>query len=53
MPVILLGALGGMVTSGLMGLFTGAVLLAVGYQVFMAWVDQGSAASAADPDADA
>ncbi len=38
MPVILLGALGGMVTSGLVGLFVGAVILAVGYQVFVAWV---------------
>jgi len=41
MPVILLGALGGMVTSGIMGLFIGAVLLGVGYQIFMAWVEQG------------
>ena len=39
MPVILLGALGGMVSGGIIGLFTGAVLLTVGYQIFMAWVD--------------
>lgn len=39
MPVILLGALGGMVSMGLLGLFIGAVILAVGYQLFMAWVD--------------
>ncbi|MFT5115912.1 MAG: putative PurR-regulated permease PerM [Parasphingorhabdus sp.] len=38
MPVILMGALGGMVSAGLIGLFGGAVLLAVGYQVFMDWV---------------
>jgi predicted PurR-regulated permease PerM len=38
MPVILLGALGGMATGGIIGLFTGAVLLAVGYQLFMSWV---------------
>ncbi|WP_238946991.1 AI-2E family transporter [Seongchinamella unica] len=38
MPVILIGALGGMVSSGFVGLFTGAVVLAVGYQVFMQWV---------------
>ena len=38
MPIILLGALGGMVSGGIIGLFVGAVLLAVGYQVFMAWV---------------
>ncbi|EED36358.1 transporter, PerM family [Luminiphilus syltensis NOR5-1B] len=39
MPVILLGALGGMVSMGMLGLFVGAVVLAVGYQIFMAWVD--------------
>ena len=38
MPVILLGALGGMITSGIIGLFAGAVLLTVGYKVFMEWV---------------
>jgi predicted PurR-regulated permease PerM len=38
MPVILLGALGGMATSGLIGLFLGSVMLALGYQLFMAWV---------------
>ena len=42
MPVILLGALGGMVAAGIVGLFVGAVVLAVGYQVFMAWVDEGT-----------
>ncbi len=40
MPVILLGALGGMVSAGIIGLFIGAVLLAVGYQIFMDWVDE-------------
>jgi predicted PurR-regulated permease PerM len=39
MPVILIGALGGMVSSGFIGLFFGAVVLAVGYQIFMGWVD--------------
>jgi predicted PurR-regulated permease PerM len=38
MPVILLGALGGMATSGIIGLFLGSVMLALGYQLFMAWV---------------
>ncbi len=41
MPVILLGALGGMISGGIMGLFLGAVVLAVSYQVFMAWVAEG------------
>ena len=43
MPVVLLGALGGMATGGILGMFVGATLLALGYQIFMGWV-------AADPD---
>lgn len=39
MPVVLIGALGGLIVSGLIGLFLGAVLLAVAYQVFWYWVD--------------
>jgi len=39
MPVVLIGALGGMVTSGIIGLFIGPVVLAVGYQLFWQWVD--------------
>jgi predicted PurR-regulated permease PerM len=38
MPVILLGALGGMAVGGIQGMFVGAVLLALGYQIFMGWV---------------
>jgi predicted PurR-regulated permease PerM len=38
MPVVLIGALGGMVTSGVIGLFIGPVMLAVGYQLFWRWV---------------
>jgi predicted PurR-regulated permease PerM len=38
MPVILLGALGGMATAGILGMFVGATLLALGYQIFMRWV---------------
>src|SRR5688572_9541416 len=41
MPVILLGALGGMAAGGILGMFVGAVLLALGYQIFMAWVYRG------------
>jgi predicted PurR-regulated permease PerM len=47
MPVVLLGALGGMVSAGIIGLFLGAVLLAVGYQIFMEWVDEGETNEAA------
>ncbi len=38
MLVILLGVLGGMMLSGIMGLFTGAVVLAIMYTLFMAWI---------------
>jgi predicted PurR-regulated permease PerM len=40
MPVVLIGALGGMVSAGIVGLFIGAVILAVGYQLFMDWVER-------------
>ena len=38
MPVILIGALGGMATTGILGMFVGATGLALGYQIFMRWV---------------
>ena len=44
MPVMLLGAPGGMATAGILGMFVGATLLTLGYQIFMGWV-------AANPDA--
>lgn len=40
MPVVLIGALGGMVGMGLIGLFIGSVILAIGYQLLWAWVDR-------------
>ena len=41
MPVILIGAIGGMVSGGIIGLFIGPVVLAVGYELFWQWVDDG------------
>jgi len=38
MPDIPLGAPGGMETQGIIGLFLGSVMLALGYQLLMAWV---------------
>ena len=49
MPVILLGALGGMVSGGIVGMFVGAVLLAVGYQIFMDWVGTVEEGTGAEP----
>jgi predicted PurR-regulated permease PerM len=46
MPVILLGALGGMAAAGILGMFVGATLCALSYQVFVAWVAAGSTADA-------
>jgi len=37
--VILLGALGGMAMSGIIGLFVGAVVLSLTYQLFTVWLD--------------
>lgn len=39
MLVILMGAIGGLMTSGIVGLFIGAVILALGYKLFQVWID--------------
>jgi len=46
MAVIFVGAIGGLLTSGIIGLFVGAVVLAVSYMVFTAWLKQVPAAAA-------
>ena len=38
MPVILFGALGGMASGGILGMFVGATVLALGYEIFLGWV---------------
>ena len=38
MIVILLGAIGGMMLLGIMGLFVGAVILALAYRLFVEWL---------------
>ena len=45
MLVILLGAIGGMIMSGIIGLFVGAIVLALGYELFMAWLDKSEVSS--------
>lgn len=40
MPVILIGAIGGMIMSGIIGLFAGAVILSIWYTLFTLWLDQ-------------
>lgn len=39
MLVILLGAIGGMIMSGIVGLFIGAIVLALGYEILVAWME--------------
>ena len=48
MPVILIGALGGMAAKGILGMFVGATLLALGYQIFMGWVHTNPDATAGE-----
>lgn len=38
MAVVFLGAIGGFVTMGTIGLFVGATVLSVGYKLFLAWL---------------
>ena len=43
MPVVLIGAIGGMVTGGIVGLFIGPVILGIAYQLFWEWVREAPA----------
>jgi len=38
MSIIFVGAIGGMLLSGIIGLFVGAVIMVLGYTLFMAWL---------------
>ncbi|MBE9538564.1 MAG: AI-2E family transporter [Proteobacteria bacterium] len=42
MPVILIGAIGGMLSAGIIGLFAGAVVLSIMYKLFGEWLAQES-----------
>jgi len=39
MLVVLLGAIGGMIMSGIIGLFVGSVILSISYKLFIAWIN--------------
>ena len=39
MLVVFLGAIGGFIASGILGLFLGAVILTLGYKLFMVWLE--------------
>ena len=43
MVVVFIGAIGGFINSGIIGLFIGAIVFVVGYQLFLAWLQQKAA----------
>jgi predicted PurR-regulated permease PerM len=45
MVVIFIGAIGGFLSSGIIGLFVGPILLAVGYRLFKVWLDNSPSKS--------
>lgn len=47
MLVIFIGSVGGFVASGFVGLFIGAIVLSVGYELFRSWIDQRPASAEA------
>ena len=49
MIVILLGAIGGMILSGIMGLFVGAVVLALAYRLLVEWLKETAEEHAPNP----
>jgi predicted PurR-regulated permease PerM len=53
MLVILLGAIGGMIMSGIVGLFVGAIVLALGYEILMAWMATDELNNPREPEAEA
>ncbi len=42
MLVIFMGVVGGFVLSGFIGLFTGAIIMSIGYKLFIGWLDSGN-----------
>jgi len=40
--VVFLGAMGGFLAMGIIGLFVGPIVLSVGYKLFLAWLDEGT-----------
>jgi predicted PurR-regulated permease PerM len=43
MIIVFIGAIGGFISSGIIGLFIGAIVFVVGYQLFLAWLRQEAA----------
>lgn len=47
MPVVLVGAIGGMLSAGVLGLFIGPVILAIAWQLMTIWVEQSAETASA------
>lgn len=52
MAVIFIGAIGGLLTAGIIGLFVGAVVLAVSYTLFVAWLNERDRPAVTAPEED-
>jgi predicted PurR-regulated permease PerM len=39
-PIIFLGAIGGFIAAGIIGLFIGAIVLSIGYTLYLSWLDE-------------
>ena len=52
MLVIFIGAIGGFIASGIIGLFVGAIILALGYKLFLLWLNEDTQPEAEPDQAD-
>jgi predicted PurR-regulated permease PerM len=43
MLVIFIGVIGGFILSGFVGLFTGAIIMSIGYKLFIGWINSNNA----------
>lgn len=50
MLIVFMGAIGGMVADGILGLFLGPVILSVAYNLFMSWLDPDKAKETENPE---
>ncbi len=49
--VVFMGAIGGFLSMGIIGLFVGSIVLVLGYTLLIAWLDEGGVGSHLDTEA--
>jgi predicted PurR-regulated permease PerM len=49
MVVIFIGVIGGFITFGFIGLFTGAIVMSIGYKLFIEWIDSSNKEDQTEP----